>query len=64
MKARIINQPSGLLNGVPWPEVGEEIDLPDAVAVSMAEAGDVEVVAEKASDKAEKRPAAKRSENR
>lgn len=47
MKARIVVQPSGLINGQPWPEVGEEIDLPKAAIDSMAEAGWVEAVVEK-----------------
>lgn len=69
MKVRVVNQPTGLLNGQPWPEAGETVDLPDVVAESMAAAGTVEVVkaekkpaAKKAAakpDKAEKRPAAK-----
>lgn len=64
MKVRITVQPSGLFNGEPWPAVGDEADLPDVVAVDMIEAGRAEPVAEKASDKAEKRPAAKREEKR
>jgi hypothetical protein len=64
MKVRVINPPSGLLNSRPWPAAGEEIDLPDAVAETMAGAGDVEIVkakpaAKKATKAAEKRPASK-----
>lgn len=54
-KVKIKVQPTGLLNGQYWPEVGETVDLPDAVAEAMAEAGHVEPV--KAADKVEKRPA-------
>lgn len=58
MKVRIIVRPTGLLNGAEWPEAGQTIDLPKAVAEGMAEAGDVEIVAAKSGDKqAEKRPA-------
>jgi hypothetical protein len=46
MKVRIVRQPTGLINGVEWPAVGEEIDLPKSVAEPMAEVGDVEIVAE------------------
>ena len=59
MKVRVVNPPTGLLNDEPWPAAGEEIDLPDAVAETMAAAGDVEVVKAKPAKKAEKRPAAK-----
>jgi hypothetical protein len=62
-KVRILVRPTGAYNGQPWPKVGETIDLPDIVAEGMVRSGDVEVVtepvkAEKAADKAEKRPAA------
>jgi hypothetical protein len=65
MKVRIKVQPSGLLNAEPWPEVGETIDLPDAVAEEMIAAGALEAVkdkpakkaAAKPEDKVEKRPA-------
>jgi hypothetical protein len=46
-KVRIIVRPTGLINGREWPEVGQTIDLPDAVADGMVEVGDVEVVAVK-----------------
>lgn len=57
MKVRVKVRPSGLLNTQEWPEVGGTVDLPDAVAESMIEAGSLEKV-EKAA-KVEKRPAAK-----
>lgn len=61
MKVRIIEQPTGLLNGAYWPAEGEVCDLPDAVAEVMIDAGHVEQVkaAKKAAPakKAEKRPA-------
>lgn len=53
MKVRIVVQPTGLINGEPWPAAGEEVDVPEAVAEAMAGAGHVEVV--------EKRPASKRN---
>jgi hypothetical protein len=58
MKVKIVNRPSGILNGQPWPEVGEEIDLPDIVAEGMADAGAVEIVKAKPAKKA----AAKKAE--
>jgi hypothetical protein len=58
MKVRVKVQPLGLLNQQPWPEAGELVDLPDAVAEDMIRAGTVEAVkAEK--PKAETRPAPK-----
>jgi hypothetical protein len=42
VKVRIINRPSGLINGVEWPAVGETIDLPDVVGQGMLASGDVE----------------------
>lgn len=68
MKVRIIERPTGLINGAEWPEAGETIDLPDVVAKSMIGAGTVEeakpaakkAAAKKDDDKpVEKRPAAK-----
>jgi hypothetical protein len=47
MKVRIVVQPTGLINGEPWAPVGEEMDIPQAVAESMAEVGHVEIVVEK-----------------
>jgi len=47
MKVRVVAQPTGLLNGQPWPEVGEEVELDDAVAEGMVKAGGVEVVKDK-----------------
>lgn len=58
MKVKIVKRPSGLLNTQPWPEVGETVDLPDVVAQDMAEAGWVEAL------KVEKRPAAKKAEEK
>lgn len=52
MRVRIVNRPSGLLNGAEWPAAGETIDLPKAVAEGMVAAGD-------AAEVAEKRPASK-----
>ena len=57
-KVKIVKQPSGLLNTQPWPEVGETVELPDVVAEDMAKAGWVEVL------KVEKRPAAKKAEEK
>lgn len=57
-KVKVVKRPSGLINTQPWPEVGEEIELPDTVAKDMAEAGWVEAV------KVEKRPASKKAEEK
>lgn len=54
-KVKIVTQPSGCINGMPWPEAGKTMDLPDVVAEGMAEAGHVEIVGK--SKKVEKRPA-------
>jgi hypothetical protein len=51
-------QPSGLINGQVWPEVGESIDLPDEVAAGMVDSGVLEKP-KKAEKKVEKRPASK-----
>ena len=64
MKIRLKTEITGLRNGVPWPAVGETMELPDNEAAEMCAAGHGEPVAEKAQDKAEKRPAAKRGETR
>lgn len=52
-RVRVVVQPTGCINGSYWPEVGGELELPDAVAEDMAAAGWLEVV------KVEKRPASK-----
>ena len=61
MKVRIVNQPSGLLNGLPWPAPGEVLEVSDAAGADMCASGIGEPVVE---DRAEKRPAAKRAESR
>ena len=62
MKVRIVNQPTGLLNGKEWPFVGEDLDVDDVVGADLCSVGIAEPV--KADDKSEKRPAAKRAETR
>lgn len=64
MKIRLKTVITGLRNGVPWPAVGETTEIPDNEAAEMCGAGLAEPVAVKESDKAEKRPAAKRGETR
>lgn len=62
MKVRVVVQPTGCINGVPWPAQGEVVDVPEVVAESMSGAGHVEVVKEV---KVEKRPAQRKGvENR
>ena len=56
-KYKVKVQPSGLLNGKLWPEAGETVDLPDAVAEAMVKAGDL------AEDKPAKKAAAKKDES-
>lgn len=58
MKVRIVNRPTGLLNGRDWPEVGEVLEVEDVHGADMCASGIGEPVVE---DKAEKRPASKRS---
>lgn len=62
MKVKIVNQPTGLLNGRAWPAAGETIDVPSVVGADLCASGVAEPVAE--ATKAEKRPAAKRAETR
>lgn len=52
MKVNIKVRPTGTINGQPWPEVGETIDLPDVVAEGMSDW--VEAA------KVEKRPASRK----
>jgi hypothetical protein len=61
MKVRIVNRPTGLLNGRDWPEVGEVLEVEDNVGADMCAAGIGEPVVE---DTTEKRPAVKRGEKR
>jgi hypothetical protein len=61
VKVRIVNQPTGILNGQPWPERGEVFEVPDAAGADMCASGIAEPVVE---DRSEKRPAAKRVEKR
>lgn len=56
MKVRIVNRPTGLLNGRDWPEVGETLEVDDHVGADMCDSGIGEPVVE---DKTEKRPASK-----
>ena len=44
MKVRIEVRPTGSLDGIPWPEVGEVIELPDHVAIGMLNSGAVSAV--------------------
>lgn len=61
MKVRIVNRPTGLLNGRDWPEVGEVFEVEDHTGADMCASGIGEPVVE---DKTEKRPAAKKAETR
>lgn len=66
MKITLIHNISGTRNGVPWPERGGSVDLPDdearaLIALGMAVESD-EPAAER--PKPERRPTAKRAEKR
>jgi hypothetical protein len=66
-KYKVLVQPSGLINGVPWPEVGETVELDEAVADAMVGAGHLEAVKaepKKTAEKVETRPAAKAGEEK
>jgi hypothetical protein len=39
MKVRIVNRPTGLLNGRDWPDVGEVLEVEDSVGADMCSAG-------------------------
>lgn len=39
MKVRIVNQPTGLLNGRDWPAVGEVLEVADEHGADMCAAG-------------------------
>jgi hypothetical protein len=53
-------QPSGLINGQAWPEVGEPIELSEEAAAGMVDSGVLEKpAAKKSAAKVEKRPASK-----
>lgn len=62
MKIRMLKQPTGLLNGRPWADAGECMEVPDVVGADLCAAGAAEPVAVKKAT--EKRPAAKRAETR
>lgn len=61
MKVRIVNRPTGLLNGRDWPEVGEVFEVEDIHGADMCASGIGEPVL---ADEVEKRPATKRAEKR
>ena len=61
MKVKLTVSISGLRDNVPWPALGEVVDLPDDEAAHMCAVGHAEPVVE---DRVEKRPATKRAEKR
>ena len=61
MKVRIVNRPTGLLNGRDWPDVGEVFEVPDEAGADMCASGIGEPVVE---DKAEKAVPRKKAETR
>lgn len=66
-KYKVLVQPSGLINGHPWPEVGETVELDKSAADAMVEAGHLEPVkapVKAAEKKAETRPASKAGEEK
>lgn len=61
MKVRIVNRPSGLLNGRDWPGVGEVLEVTDEVGADMCAAGIGEPVVD---DQVEKAVPSKKAETR
>ena len=61
MKVRIVNRPTGLLNGRNWPDAGEVLEVEDNVGADMCAAGIGEPVVE---DKTEKAVPSKKAETR
>jgi len=61
VKVRIVNRPTGLLNGRDWPEVGEVLEVEDNVGADMCASGIGEPVVE---DNVEKAVPAKKAETR
>lgn len=57
-------QITGTRDGVRWPAPGGEVDLPDVEAAKLVAADRAEAVAEKQSERTEKRPAAKKTQKR
>lgn len=53
MKVRILESGSGLLDGVPFPSVGDVVELPSGLAVSLLNDKRAEVVAGKAAESRE-----------
>jgi len=53
MKVRILENGSGLLDGAPFPAVGEEVELPAGLALSLINDKRAEAVAETAAEKRE-----------
>jgi hypothetical protein len=61
MKVRIVNRPTGLLNGRDWPLVGEVLEVEDNVGADMCASGIGEPVVD---DKVEKAVPTKKAETR
>lgn len=53
MKVRMLTNGVGLLNGAPFPGVGDVVELPSGLAVSLLNDKRAEVVAEKPAEKRE-----------
>lgn len=64
MKIKMLTRIEGTRNSIRWPEAGTVIDLPDGEAADLCASGLAEPVAVAPTEKAEKRPAAKRAEKR
>lgn len=54
MKVLITENGTGLLNGLPYPSAGEEVELPEGLAVSLVGDGRAELVASVPAEKPEK----------
>jgi hypothetical protein len=53
MKVRILENGTGLLDGVPFPNVGDVVELPSGLAVSLLNDKRAEIVAGKAAESRE-----------
>ncbi len=62
MRVKMLHEISGTRDGVDWPPIGGEVDLPDEEGAELCAMGSAEPVAEKKT--AEKRPAASKAETR
>lgn len=64
MRVRMKVSVSGARNGVPWPPIGEVVDLPDHEGAALCDANLAEPVADRKAEKAvDERPVEKRDDD-